>query len=630
MGRQPVSQPKPGKGKSMINEKARKIASKCRHYAMCKIDYLGTGLCPSAAGGAFVSYYPQGRMDVYKYLADEKIPVTSRLLDIADTCTLCGNCDKQCYFVTELRPVTVMKALKEYVAEFRKQNKQPVAVESDDILKKLQEICGTENATNDPAVLCAYADDPCPLAPPVFPRYAVLPGTAGEISRIVTLCHDGQIPYAVRGNGGSVMGFVMSKGIVIDVNCMQDIEFDEANFCVHVQPGVAAFDIQKEAVKRGFRVNTAEPSALIAANIMCSGIFSLFSNTYGISADNYITAEFVGPDGTLFHLNQRDAPNLFSYTKEEFLLPGICTRVGIKLYPLLDDEQGILVPFPDFIQALEFAHNLARRRIGTGIGVLGGEYISTFMSPTTDLARQLKDVFSKKAGIQYLVLIIGDTYCVDAVHTMGVPVIDNNLFRMMMLGFPHMVNSKWLDILTGFESDSYPYEFMVKKELYPLLEAALQPSPGVVASAFDEDLRDFFTGIYKKDEMTDLVWLNMFRILSARMGREKHVLAFVVYVPLPEYHVIRELDEQFKQIGDRYHIKNDFGFLTPLDQGKRAVYEYDYYIDHTDPEEIKKVRDSIGEVAGMIEGLSARYKGLKWIKYTLYQGFCRSEHLLYT
>lgn len=44
-----------------IVPEARAAAARCRHYAMCKIDYLGTGLCPSGPEKGFVTYYPQGR-----------------------------------------------------------------------------------------------------------------------------------------------------------------------------------------------------------------------------------------------------------------------------------------------------------------------------------------------------------------------------------------------------------------------------------------------------------------------------------------------------------------------------------------------------------------------------------------
>ena len=120
---------------------------------------------------------------------------------------------------------------------------------------------------------------------------------AAEISAVVKFLNRHKIPYAVRGNGSSVMGFVMSAGAVIDLGRMKTIVFDEKNWLVQVGAGVAAFDLQKAAVERGFRVNVAEPAALVCANIMCSGIFSTFSASYGTAADNYIDAEFVGPDG---------------------------------------------------------------------------------------------------------------------------------------------------------------------------------------------------------------------------------------------------------------------------------------------------------------------------------------------
>ncbi len=241
-----------------------------------------------------------------------------------------------------------------------------------------------------------------------LPDYIVLPGSAHEVSAVVKLLNLHNIPYAARGNGSSVMGFVMSEGAVIDMARMKSIEFDEKNWLVKVGAGVAAFDLQKAASERGFRVNVAEPSALVCANIMCSGIFSLFSASYGTAADNYIDAEFVGPDGSIFRLSDKSAPNLFSFRKENAALPGICTTAWIKLHPVTSGEGAALVPFESLETALDFARDCATRRIGIAIGVLGGEYLSVFLSPTQKLASEVKDVFLQKLKIHYAVLVIGD------------------------------------------------------------------------------------------------------------------------------------------------------------------------------------------------------------------------------
>jgi hypothetical protein len=261
----------------MISREAAAVAAQCRHYAMCKIDFLGTGVCPAARETPYVSYYPQGRMDIYQALANGNLPMTERLVDIARTCRLCGICDKQCYFVSQLRPMQVARQLKQYVQDHLEQNKPVLKPESDEILDRLQQIVGERFAANDPAILVAYAQDPCPIAPPRLPRYVVLPGTREEIVALMKLCRDYRLPFAIRGNGSSVMGFVMSEGLVIDLNRMKRIEIDRENWLARVEPGVSSFELQQEALHHGLRVNAAEPSALMAANIMCSGLFSIFS-----------------------------------------------------------------------------------------------------------------------------------------------------------------------------------------------------------------------------------------------------------------------------------------------------------------------------------------------------------------
>ena len=142
---------------------------------------------------------------------------------------------------------------------------------------------------------------------------SLMPDTKEEIASLVKLFKKNNITYTIRGNGQNLLGFAVNEGVIIDLNRMKTIEFDEKNWLVKVGPGVAAFDLQKQAQKRGFRINAAEPAALVCANIMCSGIMSTFSTTYGINADNFIDAEFVDKDGSFFSLNDASSPNLYSY-----------------------------------------------------------------------------------------------------------------------------------------------------------------------------------------------------------------------------------------------------------------------------------------------------------------------------
>ncbi|MFH1014166.1 MAG: 4Fe-4S dicluster domain-containing protein, partial [Thermoplasmatota archaeon] len=85
------------------------------HCGMCKIDFLGTGVCPAGKKHGFVAYWPEGRMELARALAENEVQPTQVLIDIVDSCNLCGICDRQCTFVTQRRPTKAQQALKEYV-----------------------------------------------------------------------------------------------------------------------------------------------------------------------------------------------------------------------------------------------------------------------------------------------------------------------------------------------------------------------------------------------------------------------------------------------------------------------------------------------------------------------------------
>jgi hypothetical protein len=612
-----------------IVPEARASAAQCRHYAMCKIDYLGTGLCPSGPEKHFVAFYPQGRMDLYRGLAENRIPVTEALLEAADTCTLCGVCDAQCHFVTGLQPTSVMRALKGYVEDFRRENGAVVRTAEDEGLRKIREIVGRDWATNDPAVLWTYADDPFPLTEPRMARYVVLPGSREEVAAIVRLAGRLGLPYAVRGNGGSVFGLVFSEGIVLDMGRMRKVELDLANWCAAVEPGVTSFELQQEALKRGVRVNAAEPAATVCGNIICTGTFSTWANIYGTTADNFVDMEFVGPDGGVFRLNDKRAPNHYGCAPGAASAPGVCTKAFVKLQPFGGDEEGLLVPFEGLDGAVRLARELGQRRIGSAVAVLGAHYIATFLSPDETLARKLKAALPEALGVRYGVLVVADRFGREAVGKMVPAIIDPSLLKILMLGLPRLVESRWLDLVREWEGRERPYELLCRPDMRPLVEAALQPSPETIAAAVPESLRPLYREIYARPEMTDIVWLSMHRIVSARMARHKHVLAFLVYLPPDRIEVIREVLAGFARIAEAEGLEHDFGFLTPLDLGKRAILEYDYYLDHTDPGDRQRAARAMPALDLWLGEMAGRVPGLVSMKDVFTQGCSRKESFLY-
>lgn len=612
-----------------LSNEAIKISKNCRHYAMCKVDFLGSGVCASGLEKHYVSFYPEGRMDLYSALSDNIIPITEKCVEISDSCNLCGKCDYQCYFVNEMRPSKVMKALKHYVNEYLKSGGQIVLSKDDNILAQIKTIVGDFWATNDPAVRVAYHHDLCPHVNFKMPEYVIMPNSKEEISSVIKLLNSNNIPYVVRGNGASSHGLVFSEGAVIDLNRMKTIEFNEKNWFVKVGPGVASFDLQFAVKQRGYRVHTAEPSALVCANIMTSGILSTFSTTYGISADNYIDAEFIAQDGSFFRLNDIRSPNLFSFDNSisEHQPFAICISVSMKLHPVTDDEGGVLVPFASLENALDFARECATRHIGLAIGILGSEFISSFLAPTKKLAAAAKDVFEEKLGMPYLVLLIGDKYALRTVREMGYPVIDQKLFKSLYQGLPSLESAGWLDLLNEL-SDDQPFSYLLLSQFSELADIALASSAGQMTQSIDPELRSFFEKVYSKPEMSDLVWLNTFRIQSSRYCREKPCVALVCYLPI-DAALITEIQNGLRIIAEKHQIKNELGFITPFDNGKRCVWEYDYYFNHNDPDDITRIQQSVYEAGALLDEYSKRTGTVRQVRYVANQGCCRKENLLY-
>lgn len=607
-----------------------KTAKNCRHYAMCKIDFLGSGVCLSGLEKHYASFYPVGRMDLYAAIAEDTIPVTEKCVEIAESCNLCGKCDYQCYYVNEMRPSKVMKALKDHIGAYLKSGGEIFQSEDDTILTEIKGIVGDYWATGDPAVRIAYHHDLCPHVTFKMPEYVVMPNSNEEISSIIKLLNKNNIPYVVRGNGASSHGLVFSEGVILDLGRMKTIDFNEKNWSVKVGPGIASFDLQQEAKKRGYRVHSAEPAALVCANIMTSGLLSLFSTTYGISADNYIDAEFIARDGSFFNLNDITSPNLFSYnnSNSEQEAFAICVSVSMKLHPVTDDESGILVPFQTLESAIDFARDCAIRHIGLAIGILGSEFISSFIAPTKKLATEAKNVFEDELAMPYLVLFIGDQYALGSVREMGFPAIDQKLFKTLFQGLSALKSAEWLSLLKEL-SDDEPFSYLKLGQFPELAEIALAPSPAQLAKNIDPDLRHFFEKLYARPEMNDLVWLNTFRIQSSRCCREKPFVALVLYLPIDKA-LIAEIQDGLRDIAQKHHLKNEFGFITPFDNGKRCVWEYDYYFDHNNPAEVSRIQQATYEAGNLLDEYSVKTGTIRQVRYNVNQGCCRKENLLYS
>jgi hypothetical protein len=93
--------------------------------------------------------------------------------------------------------------------------------------------------------------------------------------------------------------------------------------------------------------------------------------------------------------------------------------------------------------------------------------------------------------------------------------------------------------------------------------------------------------------------------------------------------VVREVIDGFARVAEAHGLDHDFGFLTPMDLGKRAILEYDYYIDQTDPAEKKKIAQAMPELDPWLDQLAEQVPGVMSLKYVFSQGSARKDGFLY-
>jgi len=611
------------------------IAKKGTHCGMCRVDFLGTGLCPSGKKHGFLAYWPQGRMELVNQLSQGKIKPTEKLLEIANSCTLCGICDKQCNFATQLRPEKVAKALKDYANALDKSEFQNVP--TDDNIKGLRDIVGEKWATNDPVIIASYIRS---IIPPDSDLnfYIVMPENAEELSKVIKFANKNNLPYLPR-SGGTLLSmtsptvlskaFGLEQGIVIDLLRMKTLEVDPESNTARVGAGVTAFDLQKEAHKHKLRVNVAEAGAHICSNMASTGISTTWQNRYGWAADNFVDVKAVDNEGNIFNLSDSGIPNPYTtehgFTNISLTPPQIVTEATVRLHPVFGDEQTVFVPFYELKDALSLVLRLSKRDIGVSLAVLSRKYLAEFICPTPQVAKDFEDILKNSMKLNYVVDVICSKEEKKIIEEMVDYTIDTPLLKSLILGSPKLASLKNSEFLRILSEEDDPLKAIFAGPMRKHLEKGLDASPEQIAKVYDKDLQDFFKKIYSKPEMTDIVWLHEFRIFPSRLMRQRMFLPMGGVIWTSDEKNILNWFDMFSRVGEKNRLEHALGYISPMDHGKFAVLEYDYYYDHNDPEAAKRVNHAIIEstektlaMDGILSALNFYFKGLY-----------RKEHILF-
>ena len=177
----------------------------------------------------------------------------------------------------------------------------------------LEDIVGTVNISDDPAVLDSYRYSLAHTAIHLGPFYntftprgaaVLMPGNTEEVQAIVKLCNKYKLKFKASSTFWSAQGYPSEENTIqLDMRRMDRIlEIDEKNMYAVVEPGVIAATLQAESMKVGLNTHIAGSGCSCSVLASATSYFgSGPSNLYGgWFYDNLLGMEWVMPTGEIF------------------------------------------------------------------------------------------------------------------------------------------------------------------------------------------------------------------------------------------------------------------------------------------------------------------------------------------
>lgn len=195
-----------------------------------------------------------------------------------------------------------------------------------------------------------------------MPEALVRVRTTEQVSAVMKLAYERNIPVTVRGSGTGLVGAAVpvEGGILLETTKMNKIlSLDKNTLTVTVQPGVILMELAAFAEENDFLYppDPGEKSATIGGNISTNA-GGMRAVKYGVTRDYVRSLTVVMPNGEILTLGATVAKNSSGYSLKDLVIGSegtlcvICEAV-LKLVPLPKVSVSLLVPFKDMKSAIE-------------------------------------------------------------------------------------------------------------------------------------------------------------------------------------------------------------------------------------------------------------------------------------
>lgn len=194
-----------------------------------------------------------------------------------------------------------------------------------------------------------------------LPDIVVFPETAQQVSEVMKVSKQFQIPVVPFGLGSSLEGHVIpqSGGITIDFSLMNKVlEIFEEDFLVKVQPGVTRTQLNKELKKYGLFFSVDPGADATLGGMVATNASGTTSVKYGVMRDQVRDLEVVLADGTIIHTGNMAAKSSSGlhlnglFTGSEGTL-GCFTEMTLRVYGIPEHVTAARASFATVKDAVE-------------------------------------------------------------------------------------------------------------------------------------------------------------------------------------------------------------------------------------------------------------------------------------
>jgi len=237
-------------------------------------------------------------------------------------------------------------------------------MEYNEIVGKLQGVCGAEHILTDTADREFYAMDVYRFRE--MPIAVVQPGSVNELQEVARIATAADVALVPRGGGASYTdGYLpsTSNSLLIDTGRMNAIvEMNAEDMYITVEPGITWADMTAALAEKGLRSAFWGPFSGLKATVggsMSQNAVSLGSGIYGCSADTALSFDVVLASGEILSTGSKamdkaspffrhygpDLTGLFTGDAGAF---GIKARITLRLIPVPEHSGTASFGFTNF------------------------------------------------------------------------------------------------------------------------------------------------------------------------------------------------------------------------------------------------------------------------------------------